>query len=91
MYRAVYKYYYDVTRFNLAFSILIGALRGVLSGVIMLGTLGMVIGLLCYQYFQKDQYYFYYNLGLSKPKLITITWVINAAACLLILIVLQDV
>jgi hypothetical protein len=72
------KYYYDLTRYNLGFSVLIGFLTLRLSaGIVTFGTFGMLVSLLCYKYFQSNQYYFYYNLGISKLKLISISWFIN--------------
>jgi hypothetical protein len=88
MFSARLKYYYDLTRYNLVFSLVVGFFRGVNGGIITFGTFGMMVGLICYLYFQSNQYYFYYNLGIAKMELIAITWIVNifiAALGLLIL------
>ena len=88
MIQARLKYYYDLTLYNFGFSFLIGLLIGINAGIISFGTFGMLAGLLLYRYFQSNQYYFYYNLGLSKKALITTTWIINfTIAAILLLIV----
>lgn len=78
MIQAIAKYYFDLTRYNLGFSIVIGlfTFRPII-GVGIFATVGMLFGLVCYRHYQNNQYYFYYNLGISKFKLILITWVIN--------------
>lgn len=83
------KYYYDITRVNFGFSILIGIIIGLDAGIISFGTFGMLVGLISYRYFQKNQYYFYYNLGLSKTALISVTWIINLIISIIILLILK--
>ena len=85
---AKFKYYSDLTRYNLGFSILIGLIRGVNAGIITFGTFGMLVGLICYRYFQNNQYYFYYNLGLTKMNLFSVTWVVNFIIAAFILFIL---
>lgn len=82
------KYYFDLTRYNLGFSIIVGLISGVNAGLVSFGTFGMFVGLSLYRYFHNYQYYFYHNLGLSKRDLFSVTWVINflIAALLLLLI-----
>jgi hypothetical protein len=80
MSHAFWKYCMDVTRYNLAFSgILTLITLKPLNGIVCLATGGMVIGLYCYKQFQHSQYYFYYNVGITKKKLIIFTWLINIA------------
>jgi hypothetical protein len=87
MSKALLKYYYDVTRYNLAFSVLIGVLRGVTPAIISLGTFGMFIGVICFGYLQNNQYYFYHNLGFTKLRLILTVWGINLILAVLILLI----
>ena len=77
MRQAIAKYFYDLTRYNLGFSILIGIALRPIAGIITFGTFGMLVGLICYRYFQNNQYYFYYNLGISKLRLVSVTWFMN--------------
>jgi hypothetical protein len=89
MIQARLKYYYDLTLYNLGFSILIGLIIGENAGIISFGTFGMLVGLMMYRYFQSNQYYFYYNLGLSKKALITTTWIINSTIAVFLLFLVK--
>jgi hypothetical protein len=78
MSKALWKYYYDVTRYNVAFSVVLALITlKPLNGIVSLATGGMIIGLYCYKQFQNSQYYFYYNLGITKSRLILYTWLVN--------------
>jgi hypothetical protein len=83
------KYYLDLTRYNLGFSVFIGLLLGVNGGVVTFGTFGMLVGLISYRYFQKDQYYFYYNIGITKMGLISVTWLVNMVIATLIYLIIK--
>ncbi len=89
MSRAFFKYYTDLTIYNLAFSLIAGgALQRQSVAIISFGTFGMLVALFCFQSFQSNQYYFYFNLGLSKSKMISRVWIINLILSLLILLIL---
>ncbi len=86
---AFWKYYRDFNFFNLTFSVLSGIYFGVLSGILIFLSFGMLIGYLGFAYFRKDEYFLYYNLGFSKKFLIKKVWICNlifAVPFLLILI-----
>ncbi len=87
MNRAFLKFYVDSTRYNLAFSILCFLINP-LAGIVSLPTYGLAIGLLCYKQFHGHQYYFYYNLGISKQRLIINSLVINLIIATIALILL---
>ncbi len=84
---AFLKFYFDSTRYNLAFSILC-LIISPLAGIVSFPTYGLVVGLFCYKQFHGHQYYFYYNLGLSRRKLIIYSFVINLNLSLLVMILL---
>lgn len=88
---ALSKFYLDVTKYNVLFSVLIGGLRGVIPGIACLGTFGMIVGIICYEYYRSNQYYFYYNLGFTKLKLIATTWIINLIFSTLLLLIIHHV
>ncbi|MEH6407785.1 MAG: hypothetical protein V7767_10920 [Leeuwenhoekiella sp.] len=80
----MWRYYLDVTKFNLAFSFLFAlffgaglGFKGVLYGLFVFGIFGTPIGLIGFNYFHKPEYYMYFNLGFTKSKLIITTWLIN--------------
>ena len=83
------KYYYDLTRYNFGFSVLIGIIRGENAGIITFGTFGMFVGLISYRYFQNNQFYFYYNLGISKINLVSVTWLINFSISTFVFLIKQ--
>lgn len=89
MIQARLKYYYDLTLYNFGFSVLIGLLIGGNAGIVSFGTFGMLVGLMSYRYFQNNQYYFYYNLGISKTALIATTWIINFTIAVFLLFLVK--
>jgi hypothetical protein len=89
MFSARLKYYYDLTKYNFGFSVLIGLIISIDAGIITFGTFGMLVGLISYRYFQNNQYYFYYNLGISKMALISVTWLINLTISAFFLLLLR--
>ena len=87
MSKALLKYYCDVTRYNLAFCILVGILKGITAAVFSFGTFGMLMGVICFGYLQNNQYYFYYNLGYTKLKLVSTIWGLNLLVTALVLLI----
>ncbi|MEI6059136.1 MAG: hypothetical protein WCR72_00435 [Bacteroidota bacterium] len=86
MSRAFLKFYFDSTRYTVAFSLLVSMIVNPLAGIAALPTYGLAIGLLCYRQFHGNQYYFYYNLGMSKQKLVLQSMMINLIIAFLLLI-----
>ena len=74
---AFWKYYRDYNFFNLSFSVLSGVFFGATSGLLIFLSFGMAIGYLGYNFFRKDEYYLYYNLGYRKSLLIKKVWIWN--------------
>ncbi|MEL7122673.1 MAG: hypothetical protein AAFO07_24715 [Bacteroidota bacterium] len=74
---AKWKYYLDSTIFNLLFSILVALFFGFFWGIILFASFGLIIGTICFAYFKKKEYYFYYNLGHTKKELILNNFKIN--------------
>ncbi|NJO88528.1 MAG: hypothetical protein HC831_05850 [Chloroflexia bacterium] len=66
----------DVTKFNLFFSILVGMITP-FGGFMTFGTIGNLIGMLGYNVFYKEQYYFYYNRGINKTRLVSALFSVN--------------
>jgi len=82
----MWRYYRDITAYNLGLSAFVfvyqlintGEFKGslILSGFLF-AVFGTGLGILAFNYFQKQQYYMYYNLGFSKAYLISKSWGIN--------------
>jgi hypothetical protein len=86
--RLFFKYYVDVTKYNLLFCLLFAVLRfNVIEVIILFGTVGIFVSFFVYRYFKNIEYYFYLNRGLSKKQLQLNTLVINLVASLLMLLI----
>lgn len=87
-----FKYYRDVTKYNLLFCMLVTILtQRIYAGVISFGTIGMVVSLFLYRYYQNIEYYFYLNAGLSKRGIILKTLKINFIISVIISIILWSI
>lgn len=75
--RAFWKYYRDFNLFNLSFSVLSGLFFGLYSGMLIFLSFGMLIGYLGFNYFRKNEYYLYYNLGLTRKFMVKKVWMLN--------------
>ena len=86
-------YYRDVTLYALAASLLpsvgsaglydrLGA--WLLNLLVIFGVFGTGFGLIGFWYFQKQQYYMYFNLGYTKTHLVLKTWGINLAITIIL-------
>ncbi|OXA95224.1 hypothetical protein SAMN06265346_1335 [Flavobacterium hercynium] len=88
MLKVLFKYYCDVNFFNLIYTLLVGVLFLKFYYVpIVFASFGTFLGVLSYQYFYSNQYYFYYNLGLTKRRLNTFVFILNFLVSLLIFII----
>ena len=76
-FRALFKYTLDTNVFNIAFSLLSALFLGVFWAIIVFATFGNVLGYIGFRTFKNNEYYTYYNLGFSKLKLLTGTFIIN--------------
>jgi uncharacterized MnhB-related membrane protein len=82
------KYYFDVSRYNLLFSILVIILtQNLLAAVVYFGTLGSVVSLALFRYHQNIEYYFYLNAGLSKKAIILKSFIINLVISVILAII----
>jgi hypothetical protein len=89
----MWMYYRDVTLYGLTASLLpaIGS-SGLYNSfgawflifILIFGVFGTGLGLLGFWYFQKQQYYMYFNLGYTKTHLVLTTWGINLALAILL-------
>lgn len=86
--RAFWKYYRDFNFYNLVFSVISGIYFGVISGLIIFLSFGMFIGYLGYNYFRKNEYYLYYNLGFTKKFLLKKVWICNLIFGIPVLLIL---
>jgi len=82
----MWTYYRDVTLYALTICLLFGIASapvresvagGIITTLVVFAVFGTGLGVLGFHYFQKQQYYMYYNLGYTKRYLISRVWFIN--------------
>lgn len=77
MYRAYWHFYKSIFPFIAAFSFVCIAFGGLLWAQILFASLGPFIGMIGFKIVYKEQFYFYYNLGITRLKLLGISFLIN--------------
>ena len=75
--RAYLQFYKDVILYILIFTFISMALFGMVAAFLIFITIGIFIGFLVFELLKKEQYYFYYNLGISKWELFKAVFLIN--------------
>jgi len=71
------RFYVDISTYNIALSTLVSLYTGPTWGMILYCTMGYMVALLCFEYFQAQEYIFYQNVGWTKRALIFRTGLIN--------------
>jgi hypothetical protein len=87
--RIVFNYYKTLSSVNIPFSFLLGCLFGIPALVISFCVFGLILSAFYFELFYKQQYYFYYNHGFTKFKLIGFSFVGNILVAFLLLIILK--
>tara|TARA_R110000822_G_scaffold42952_2_gene116341 strand:+ start:124 stop:435 length:312 start_codon:yes stop_codon:yes gene_type:complete len=75
--RAHWQYYKDIFPFIAGFGIICCIATNILWGFGLFCTLGLLFGFFGFRVFKNDEYYFYYNLGITKWNLLKISFFIN--------------
>tara|TARA_R110002124_G_scaffold5301_1_gene33165 strand:+ start:180847 stop:181158 length:312 start_codon:yes stop_codon:yes gene_type:complete len=75
--RAYWQFYKEVLPFIVFFTLLSKIIFGNISAMVVFLLVGVVIGFLAFSLLKKEQFYFYYNLGITKWKLFKTVFVIN--------------
>lgn len=90
----MWTYYRDVTLYTLAITLLTSFASAAMydtfidrlfNGVLIFGVFGTGLGVLAFNYFQKAQYYMYYNLGFTRLQLIMRTWFVNLVIAIILI------
>ena len=81
---AFWKYYLDLTKFNIAISVLLAFVVGPFGGIFLFFTGGMGLSLIAYSFFHANEYYLYYNLGLTKVRLVLTSSIVNIGVAALV-------
>ncbi|AFL82477.1 hypothetical protein Aeqsu_3039 [Aequorivita sublithincola DSM 14238] len=88
LYRAYWQFYKTIFPFIAAFSIMSLLYLGLLWAFVLFATAGLSIGFLGFQTFYYNQFYFYFNLGITKWKLFKVSFIINLLVGIPIFLVL---
>ena len=72
------KYFLDINLYNIIFCTIIILFSNFFWGLIMFISIGILIGMLCFNTFKKNEYFAYYNLGITKNQLIKSTFILNS-------------
>ncbi len=94
----MWNYYRDVTLYAMTICFLSGMasvaaydnfISSIINTILIFGVFGTGLGVLAFGYFQKQQYYMYYNLGFTKKYLVLKSWGINFGFSSLIALLLS--
>ncbi|PVW13061.1 hypothetical protein [Marixanthomonas spongiae] len=75
--RPYWQYYKDLFPFIAGFAIVGSFATNLFWGFVIFCTMALFFGFLGFHVFKKKEYYFYYNLGLTKWKLFMASFVLN--------------
>lgn len=76
--RAFWHYYRITSIANLVYSSIFAAIKFDFIWLFLIyGTFGTGVGILFFNYYYKNQYYFYHNLGYTRRKLALNTFLVN--------------
>lgn len=64
------KYYFSLNLYNFVFSLILGVISGFPVGIMIFCSFGILVGLIGFRYFSNNEYYIYYNMGLTKFQLV---------------------
>ncbi len=77
MYRAYWQFYKSIFPFIAAFSVFNMLYLGLIWAFVFFTTVSLLFGFIGFRTFYNHQYYFYYNLGISKWNLLKASFIIN--------------
>jgi hypothetical protein len=87
--KAFLHYYKTITVINLVFSAIMALFtQNIYWFPILFSTFGIGVGILYFNYYFKNQYYFYHNLGYTRKKLALNTLFINLPISVVVLAII---
>ena len=75
--RAFFQYLLAVNLFNFLASLILSIAFGFSYFPVFFCTFGLALGIFMYSFYFKQQYYFYYNMGFTRAKLIRMVFITN--------------
>ena len=88
------NYYKDIQLMNLPLSLaagILGSIEGVFlkTFVVTFLTVGFLTAVYFFDQRKAEQYFFYYNKGFSKPRLVISTYLLNVLVVILLLVAIM--
>lgn len=87
--RVVFNYYKVISGVNLPFSYLFGYIYGLAAFVVSFVVFGFILSIFFFELYYKQRYYFYYNRGFSKSRLIGLSFLANLLLTVLLFIIVK--
>jgi hypothetical protein len=85
--RIVFNYYRILLSVNIPFSFVFGYLYGVAAFLVSFCTFGVLLSAFFFEMYYKQRYYFYFNKGFSKLKLISFSFLGNVLLVIFYLLI----
>ena len=85
--KIIWKYFLDINLFNLSFCLIFAFVFGILWSIFLFATFGIIVGYLGFKTFKSNEYYSYYNLGITKKHLLKRVLLYNATISFFIFII----
>lgn len=86
-FRALCRYYFSLNMYTLIASLIFGIISGPAFGIVIFCSFGILVGFLAYGYFNNNEYYMYYNMGVTKFQLVKTVFFGNIVLSLPILLI----
>lgn len=83
------KYLLEINFFNIIFCAIIILISGFLWGLVMFMSVGILVGLFGFKTFKENEYFAYYNFGITKKNLIINVFIINSIISLTLYFILS--
>jgi hypothetical protein len=87
--RIAFNYYRVLQTINLPFSFVLGYMYGLAAFVICFCTAGLFASALFFEWYYQQRYYFYFNRGFSRSKLIGFAFGLNMILATILLIAIH--
>lgn len=82
--RIVFNYYKIILSVNIPFSFIFGYIYGMPAFLASFCTFGLLLSVFYFELYYKQRYYFYFNRGFSKFKLISYSFIANLSLAVLV-------
>ena len=75
--RIYWQFYKDIFLFVLGFSVVSSLIFGVIWGFVIHAFVALIFGFIAFNFFKKEEFYFYFNKGITRWMLFRTSFFIN--------------